>query len=280
MIDVGICTFRRDSLTDTLASLAAQTVKLRVIVADNDETDARRDAIVEAGKTLGLDLTYVHAPARNISIARNACLAAATAKWFAFIDDDEVAEPDWLERLVAASADKDIVFGVSRAIYADDAPEWIVRGDFHSNRLAGNDAAWNGYTCNVLMRRAVIGDRRFDLALGQTGGEDTMFFFDAMRAGARFGYAPDAIVTEPTPPARATLRWLALRRYRAGQIHHLVLQRQGKVAPGAAAAVAKAAWCLATAPFTSRERALRGVLHLGVVAATLGLRPYREYAQP
>ncbi len=277
MIDVGICTFRRDSLQETLASLAAQTVKLRVIVADNDETDVRRDAIVASGNALGLDLTYLHAPARNISIARNACLAAATGEWFAFIDDDETAEPDWLARLMAASVDKDIVFGVSRAIYADDAPAWIVHGDFHSNRLAGNDAAWNGYTCNVLMRRDVVGDRRFDLALGQTGGEDTMFFFDAMRAGARFGYAPDAIVTEPTPPARATLRWLVLRRYRAGQIHHLVLKRQGKVVGGTAAATAKAAWCLATAPFTSREQTLRGVLHVGVVAAALGLRPYREY---
>ena len=55
------------------------------------------------------------------------------------------------------------------------------------------------------------------------------------------------------------------------------LVRLGKVVGGTAAATAKAAWCLATAPFTSREQTLRGVLHVGVVAAALGLRPYREY---
>lgn len=263
-------------------------MRLRVIVADNDGTDTRRAEITAMGPALGLDLHYVHAPTRNISIARNACLDAATNGWFAFIDDDEIAEPDWIARLTADRDRHDIVFGVSRAIYADDAPRWIVEGDFHSNRLAGNDASWNGYTANVLMRRDFVTKAalRFDLALGQTGGEDTLFFFNAMRAGARFGYAPHATVTEHTPPPRATLRWLALRRYRSGQIHHLILRQEGRAAKGALTALAKAAWCFGSLPIHlfARDRAaaklLRGCLHLGVVAAALGQRPYREYAQP
>ena len=47
-----------------------------------------------------LQITYVHAPARNISRARNACLALATAPLIAFIDDDEVASPQWLAALM------------------------------------------------------------------------------------------------------------------------------------------------------------------------------------
>ena len=290
-VDVCICTYRRDSLTQTLASIAAQQlpggVRLRVIVADNDETPLRAPRIAADADRLGLDLTYVHAPARNISVARNACLDAATADWIAFIDDDEVATPDWLATLLAARRGHDIVFGVSQARYPDPAtPAWVKDGDFHSNRIAGNDAGWNGYTANVLIDRGFASAHglRFALALGQTGGEDTMFFFDAHRAGARFGYCPAAIVHEDTPIARAGWRWLALRRFRSGQIHHLVLRRQGRSWTAGVAAVPKALACFAQGavalPWPSRAAAagLRGMLHIGVIASMMGFAPYAEYS--
>ena len=72
-IDIGICTFRRDSLYGTLESLAAQqgpdSLTLRIIVADNDEQPLKQAEIEAQAKELGLNLWYVHAPARNISIA-------------------------------------------------------------------------------------------------------------------------------------------------------------------------------------------------------------------
>ncbi len=291
-IAVCVCTFRRESLSETLASLAAQILPeglaLNVVVADNDLRDDRRTDIEARGRELGLALCYVHAPARNISVARNACLAAADADWIAFIDDDEVARPDWLAKLIAARRDNEVVFGVSQAGYPDPAtPPWVVAGDFHSNRLAGNDPPWNGYTANVLIDRRFVAAHglRFAEELGQTGGEDTRFFFDAQLAGARFGYAPLAIVDEATPLARANLRWLALRRFRAGQIHHMLLREQGGAGRGSLAAVAKAGACLAAAlvalprPAHAAARALRGALHIGVVAAALGFAPYREYAE-
>ncbi len=292
-IDVCICTFRREALQATLASLAGQVLpagmRLRVIVADNDDAPVRRARIEAAGAALGLALTYVHAPARNISVARNACLDAARADWLAFIDDDEIAAPGWIMALLDRRPGHDIVFGVSQARYPHpQTPAWVIAGDFHSNRIAGNDPAWNGYTANVLIDRRVIAAAgiRFQATLGQTGGEDTMFFFDARRAGARFGYAPDAIVTEDTPVERAGWRWLARRRFRSGQVHYLVLRRGGAGRWAGLAAAPKAAACFALAllALPSRRRtaaaALRGVLHVGVLAAMAGFAPYREYAAP
>lgn len=292
-IDVSICTFRRESLSETLRSLAAQDLpigmRMRVIVADNDAVDVRRGAIEVEARALGLDLEYIHAPERNISRARNACLDAAKSGWLAFIDDDEVARRDWLKRLLAKRAGQQIVFGVSVASYPDSKiPKWIAAGDFHSNRLSGNDADWNGYTANVLIDRSFVAahNLRFDEALGQTGGEDTRFFFDAKIAGARFGYAPEAIVDEVTSLERASFRWLALRRFRSGQIHYLLLCEQGKGVTGAILAAAKAGACLAAAlvtlprPAHAGAHALRGALHVGVVAASFGFAPYREYGEP
>lgn len=288
-IDVCICTFRRDSVWETLASIAAQEaphLDLKVIVADNDDDDRRRTEILAHGKTLGLSLVYVHAPARNISVARNACLDAARSDWVAFIDDDEIARTDWILNLVAARIGKDVIFGVSQARYPPGTSNWIVQGDFHSNRISGNDAPWNGYTANVLMDRRIIERMglRFSDAFGQTGGEDTLFFFEAHKRGARFGYVPEAIVDEPTPLSRVSLRWLLLRRFRSGQIHFVLLEHSTGAMRIAMSAVAKASWCsmralLALAyPTRAAGHLLRGSLHLGVVGAALGMAPYREYA--
>lgn len=291
-IDVCICTFKRNSIVETLETIARQSVRgavdLHVLVADNDAAPTAAEQITAVGTRLGIPLTYIHAPARNISIARNACLDAARSDWIAFIDDDEVAPHDWLARLLDACDDIDVRFGRSQALYDPAmAPSWMVAGDFHSNRIEGNDASHNGYTCNVLMRRDFVEQHglRFDLALGQTGGEDTLFFEQANRAGGRFDYMADAVVYEAVPASRATLGWLMKRRFRAGQIHRDVLQTRGtfplRAVPGA---IAKISFCGAAALANiarsgARERhLLRAALHLGFLSSAFGARTYQEYS--
>src|SRR4051794_18458322 len=97
-VTICICTFRRPYLAQTLRSVLSQVPvagsRFRIVVADNDETPSAKamvDAVLGAGP---LSYAYVHAPARNISIARNAALAAVGTRWAAFLDDDELAAPD------------------------------------------------------------------------------------------------------------------------------------------------------------------------------------------
>jgi succinoglycan biosynthesis protein ExoM len=287
-VDVCVCTFRRASLRRTLESLAAQqgAATFRVIVADNDEAPSAQALVEQARGDLGLDIAYVHAPARNISIARNACLDAARAPLIAFIDDDEIAPPRWLNTLASGLGDHDIVFGPVRAIYAPDAPRWVVRGDFHSFGpvVRANGAIDTGYSSNVLMRRAAIENVRFEPALGRTGGEDTFFFARLHRAGAKLGACAEAFVEEPTAPERARLSWLVRRAFRAGQTHARVLhdRRQGALAIAAPAA-AKVLYCTVSlvltllSPADWRRNAIRGALHCGVIAKALGARDLELY---
>ena len=135
-ITVGICTYRRPAILDTLRSLAGQSLRdcrQRILVIDNDDTDIARGRIEQAGRDLGLDLRYLHAPGSNISIARNAGLDACETDWLAFIDDDEIAEPDWLQLMrdqAMQYAEIAAVFGPMQAIYGETAPGWLKRGDF------------------------------------------------------------------------------------------------------------------------------------------------------
>ncbi|MCK0168471.1 glycosyltransferase [Jannaschia sp. S6380] len=290
-IAVLMCTFRRPEVRQTLASLAAQDLpvgaQLRVVVADNDDTPSAR-ATVE-GAAPGLAVEYLHAPARNISIARNACLDAADgADWVAFIDDDEIAPPDWLSRLLACAAETsaDAVFGPAVARYGPDAPEWMRRGDLHSNRpeRRGGDVR-TGHTCNALLRWAGTPwtGRRFDLSRGASGGEDTAYFFDLHRDGARFEICEDAAVHETVPETRLSLRWLLRRRFRSGQSYAASEVGAAGRTRLALSATGKAAICgfgaAATAVSTGRRNSwlLRGALHLGVVAGCLRLRQAALY---
>jgi succinoglycan biosynthesis protein ExoM len=288
-VDVGVCTFRRPSLAETLVSLSRQRLPdgcaLRVIVADNDETPSAEALVREVAAEHGLAVTYVHAPARNISIARNACLAAAEADWFAFIDDDETAAPDWIAKLLAEAerGGWDAVLGPVKALYAEEAPPWLAAGDFHSTQPVEVGGRFlKGYSCNVLMRTRAITERdlAFRLELGRQGGEDDDFFYRLTDAGGTIGYAPDAWTYEPVPPHRARLAWLLERSFRTGQTHadRLTQHHRGpaRLAQTGIAA-AKGGVCLAGAAATAwsaRQRSrwlVRGALHAGAVARLAGL---------
>lgn len=296
-IDIGVCTYRRAHVTETLRSLARLNVKpdwkIRVIVADNDDTPSARERVEAAVHGTSLTLTYLHAPARNISVARNACLDAATAPLLAFIDDDEVADPAWLGALVTALEirNADIVLGPVRAIYGPECPDWMIDGDFHSiNPVWVRGTIITGYTCNVLMRReaSALKGLRFRPEFGRSGGEDTVFFAAVHSNGGILAYAPDAIVSEAVVPARANLNWLLKRAFRSGQTHGLLLLERAGTKPltrlkNAAITMTKALFCLVMivpnllSAVRWRYWLLRGAMHAGVVARLFGKREIEHY---
>ncbi|EPE97357.1 glycosyltransferase [Rhizobium grahamii] len=294
-IDIGVCTYRRASLDEALLSLAILAVpegaKLRIIVADNDKVPSAKDRVDALRATIPHEIAYVHCPASNISIARNACLDNTTGDFLAFIDDDEDASEEWLVELLAAAkkTKADAVLGPVRSVYSSTAPNWMREGDFHSTLpvWVGGEIR-TGYTCNVLLRldSPHVAGRRFNLALGRTGGEDTEFFSHMHTDGGGIAFAPEAYVYEPVTESRAGLSWLAKRRFRFGQTHGRLLQEKNtglQRLKQIGLAAAKAAFCYGAAvacifsPIPRYRYALRGLMHTGVVIGLLGVREIRQY---
>jgi succinoglycan biosynthesis protein ExoM len=294
-VDVGVCTFRRESVTATLQSLGAQrlppTIRMRVIVADNEPTPAAEARVRTAAEAFGLDVAYVHAPANNICIARNAILDALAGDYLAFIDDDQLAAPDWIDRLTDAIRRQgcDAVLGPVKAVYPAEAPAWVAAGDFLSFepvRVAGR--ILKGYTCNALIRTDSIRRHglRFDLSLGRSGGEDDAFFYQLTDGGGVIGYAADAHVAEPAAASRTSLGWLMKRSFRFGQSHGRRLARpvlHVRIAQ-IGLATAKGAVCLAAAAATAPSPVqrgkwlVRGALHAGAAARLAGFKELQLYA--
>ncbi|RUU11578.1 glycosyltransferase family 2 protein, partial [Mesorhizobium sp. M7A.T.Ca.TU.009.01.3.2] len=148
-----------------------------------------------------------------------------------------------------------------------------------------------GYTCNVLLRMGSdsLRGRRFSLARGQTGGEDTEFFDQMHKAGGRIAFAPEAWVDEVVPRSRAAFEWLGRRRFRVGQTHgHLLGSSASSIGlvKQVGLASAKAIYCFASAlpvvvsPVRRNRSVLRGIMHVGVVSGLVGIREIRLYGQP
>ena len=291
-VEVLICTFRRPFLAQTLASVAAQVVpnavQLSVIVADNDVDPTAQALVTQLAAGFPFALRYIHAPDRNISIARNACLDAARADFVAFLDDDETAPPCWIAELWQAvqASGADAVFAPARALYPPSAPKWITTQDYHSNWPERRDGhIMTGHTCNAILRwqGTTWQTERFDLDRGRSGGEDTAFFFALRRKGAHFEATDKAAVIEPVTPARLTFSWLARRKYRMGQSYASSEITQFGQARLAVTAAAKAGFCglmaLICVVLPSRRKfwALRGCLHCGVIAGYLTLPEPQSY---
>lgn len=295
-IDIGVCTFRRPQLERTLRSLAALRVPrgatLRIVVADNDAVPSARALVHAVAAGLPLEIRYIHCPASNISLARNACLEAAAGDFLIFMDDDqEVASSDWLLEMlaVAAASRADVVLGPVLAVYGEKAPRWMRAGDFHSTfPVPGEGGIRTGYSGNTLLRLAspAVAGRRFSLPLGRSGGEDTDYFTRLHRAGGRIAYAPRAEAREPVPDSRASFAWLAKRRFRSGQTHGRLTgegRSRAAIARHVLLAMAKAGYCFGaaavTAPVAERRNrsALRGILHAGAAVGLLGMREIRQY---
>ncbi len=96
-VSVVIATCNRASwLQDTLLSLTAQTRPPdEVVVVDNGSEDTTKEVISSFGDRL--NIKYIYEAVRGIPYARNRGIRNASGDIIAFIDDDCIADENWLK---------------------------------------------------------------------------------------------------------------------------------------------------------------------------------------
>jgi succinoglycan biosynthesis protein ExoM len=229
-VTIGVVTYRRPlglaRLLDALSRLEFARVKApacTVLVVDNDPEGSAATVCDREQERLPWPLAYVHEPRRGISQARNAAVrhGIAGADWLAFIDDDEIPEPCWLDELlhVQRTYAADVVGGPVVPMFQLPAAPWIVKGNFFAlPRYTTGTSLDRVFTGNVLVSARVFREMPdpFDERLGLSGGEDVQFFRQVARRGYRLVWADEALAHECIPPSRVTAGWLLRRAYRAG----------------------------------------------------------------
>ena len=106
-VSIGLCTYKREYVLETLKSLMKQelpegVVINEVIVVDNDKDRSAEKLIQTLDIPESFNLKYINEPEKNISAARNQILNNVTGDWLALLDDDETADPTWLKSFVEA----------------------------------------------------------------------------------------------------------------------------------------------------------------------------------
>jgi glycosyltransferase involved in cell wall biosynthesis len=207
---------------DALAFYGGAPPSITIVVVDNDPARSAATTFENFSATGRWPLVYVSEPRRGIPFARNAAVNSARqlgAELLAFIDDDEVPEPAWLEELmrVMRESGAEIVTGPVLPAFEEDVPRWIVRGRFFDRERHGTGTFQErAVTGNVLLRTDLLAGMPapFDETKPLSGGTDTHLFRRLVNNGCRIAWADEAIVYEWNPASRLTARWLVRRSYR------------------------------------------------------------------
>jgi succinoglycan biosynthesis protein ExoM len=231
---------------------------------------------------------------RGISYARNRAIASANPEsdFIAFIDDDEVPSPIWLEELLVVQKEynADVVHGRVAPHFQEAVPAWVKKGNFFETcRYPTGHRLEAAYTNNVLVRTALLKhrDQVFDERFALTGGEDSYFFRTLHHQGHSLIWADDAVVYEWIPPSRTTMKWILLRAYR-GCLTYTIWEKEVKASLAvkmlsslkAIAQIGLGALLLLPSLVLERQFLVKALLRIckgsGKLSAFLGLR-YEEY---
>ncbi len=105
-LSVVITTYLRDALLrEALASIAAQALPVHEVIVVDDGGPGSARAVVEG---FGDRFAYLWQANAGMQSARNRGVATATGDWIAFLDDDDLWEPDRHESLALLLEDDDV----------------------------------------------------------------------------------------------------------------------------------------------------------------------------
>lgn len=225
---VAVCTHNRARLLErALESLLSQTLSpglFEVLVVDNASQD-ETPALVRRYQSRRPDVFYEHEPVLGIARARNRALQRARGRYIAFLDDDAVATPRWLEiHLRALEAGYQAAAGRVELEWREERPAWLLPeyDSLYARYYFGEedmDLPRDAYlvttnaSFSLKLLRAMGG---FDERLGHrgrllVGGEDGDLFRRLCERGLQVRYLAGALVRHSLDPRRLTRRWL-LRR--------------------------------------------------------------------
>ncbi|MCV0425574.1 MAG: glycosyltransferase [Roseibium sp.] len=224
---IAVCTAQRPKMLKAcLSSLDNMTqpdgTELAIVVVENDPEPYFAGQVAEDTRAqFSIPVFFYHEKRRGIPFARNRALEAAlehSPAWIALIDDDERAEKDWIEKLLAACAEHEaeVANGPVRRIYEKPAPHWW-KSQLLKPRPTGTIIT-EAPTNNVLLSARIVSKDglglRFDERL-TFGSEDIDFFRRTHAAGAKMIWVDDAFVEEDIPASRVSTSRLLSRMHMA-----------------------------------------------------------------
>jgi len=236
-VSVVVCAYterRWSDLVDAVGSVAAQSVPPHEIIVVSDHNPA---LLERARRELPATVVIANEQEQGLSGARNSGIVA-------FLDDDAVAAPDWLEQLVAPYEDRRVigVGGTVEPLWPGARPsfmphefDWVV-GCTYRGMPVTTEPVRNLIGANMSLRRQVfdaVGGFRADVGRVGTrpvGCEETELCIRARRClpGTEIIFEPRARVRHRVTPERADVRYFRARCWAEGLSKAVVARHAGR----------------------------------------------------
>lgn len=233
-VSVVICAYTTERwarLRDAVDSVLRQSPapdELLVVIDHNPELEERAREVFEPSGIRVLANVGVS----GLSHARNTGTSGASGDVLAFLDDDAVAQPDWLAAHTRHYADPEVigVGGLVTARWECGAPSWFppefgwVVGCSYVGQPTQKAEIRNPIGANMSFRRSVLVDvGGFSESLGRVGAtpsgcEETELSIRAAVAcpGGKIVFEPDAVVLHHVPASRSSWGYFRSRCWREG----------------------------------------------------------------
>ncbi len=215
-LSIIICSYNRASYIeaafDSLYNQSSGLESFETIIVDNNSTDNTSDVFKNwrASHTNG-SFTYLTETKQGASFARNTGAAQAKGQWLCFMDDDAIANKDYVENIIKHIETKPDAIGFGGRIipkYIPSEPKWM---SYYVSSLVGNFdyaptacAFENGkypIESNMIVKKAVydsIGGFNTNLpgVVGtiRIGGEGKELFYKILTLGHTIYYDPSICV--------------------------------------------------------------------------------------
>jgi len=236
-ISAVVCTLNRAAyLAKAVESLVNQTYPkehYEIIVVDNGSTDNTREVVEQFSQSARV--RYIYEPIKGLSQARNTGWQAAGGKYVAYLDDDAIACPHWLEKMMEAFETVEpapaSVGGRVVPIWESERPAWLKEKMLGAYAIAdwGDQARFfkpsspeHHVGCNVAYSREVLQEcGGFNVNLGRKGknllSNDEHLIRKYMDShGLGIYYDPEILVDHLVPKERLTRRFMLRRHFWQG----------------------------------------------------------------
>ena len=225
---INVCTCKRPKmLMACIESILKQSISdewsVELQIVDNDPDSTLYEDLSKFIQTgTAIIIHYAHEKTVGIPYARNtACKLSLEhgADWIIFIDDDEMAEPNWLIAYYQATKqyDAEAYSGPVKYDFPDDYAEWLGnKGDLDTKDGTIKKRA---STNNALIHSKLVSQSgyglQFDTRMTFTGGSDTDFFMRFVKMGGKIVHVSQALVAEKVTANRLKISWRLKRQYRS-----------------------------------------------------------------
>jgi glycosyltransferase involved in cell wall biosynthesis len=241
-IDVVICTYNRaGSLDAVLSALSQQSpavdVAWSVLVVDNASSDSTADVVdVHRSRQLLPGLRRVREEEQGLTPARRRGVRETGAPWIAFVDDDNLLEPGWLDAIARAIRLRQHAGAIGGRVILDwerSPPAFFKRFGFcfaeqERGRAACELSSLVGAGM-VVSRKALVesGWLERPLLADRVGkrlvsGGDVEIAQRIRGAGYSLWYTPEAVLRHRISRDRVSLRYLLRVNYSLGASEALV----------------------------------------------------------